>query len=285
MALTIQDSRNIVNTVIVGKDQENFTSVQLDHAIQAALNEAVAFCPGLTRTMDESLSCSADVAQLDLDTITGFDPMKVLRAEVAYPDKGTIESSGTYAELDLVQGTDNLYYVSKVYHTSSSSTLPPNNTYWSRVSWKGGFELEILDYDYVASQLNDSVDGEYNVYEKVESDSGRPKYLGWKTSTACILYPVPQTTWGVRLFFDEPSTDWTPGASGTTTALSLNIPETHLYPILWWGAPAYLQYSSGFGQQYAQQMRQKFEQHLIATRGRVGIDAAGISIDEERELI
>jgi hypothetical protein len=271
MATTIDNARTIVREAGRNATDTNvYSNSEVDRAIQSACNEFVR----RTNCSDTSgtLTLTADTSEVDVSSLTTFNPDQVYRIEIAYVDQGTWAQDSTYAVNDVVKGDgspDSYFYRCIEAHTDSSGDKePPNTTYWTQVAWKGGWKAEHVDYSDVAYELNrdfDSIDADVSVIQKLHE--GRPKMVGFKDDSTAYVYPVPRAAWTMRVFYRKPFIAW--DAGGMTTD-SLNIDDSYILPVLRCGAVAELHASEPENVGFVQQKRAIFEAHVRRIAGDVG---------------
>jgi len=203
----------------------------LDRGIMSALdylNRA-----DLLRTTT-AVTATANNAELDISSITGIRPGRIWRVSVGYDDQGTWATATSYTQNDLVQGDgdpDSLYYVARSDHTSSGSNEPGSSggsAVWERVYWTGGTPVKRTDFAAVASALNNC------------GGTGRPTKYAVKDSTTLLLYPVPDLAYPINVTARSGGySGWVPG---TKENIDISYDDELLRPVLWWAAPAFIEY-------------------------------------------
>lgn len=216
-------ARKLVNSSLGGmicRDVE-----KLDNGIKVALERLIRVA-SVTRNLDTA-TLSADVATVDLSSITGFDQGQILRMQTGYEDKGTWAVGTAYVKNDLVRGDgdpDAYYYKCRLANTGNE---PPNSTYWEKVYWGGGFPIQNSDYGHVAMMLDKN------------GQTGRPEMIGFSDRDNAIVWPVPDINYTLSIWHAGPLIEW---ESGTSDLVTLNVEERYLKEGLWWGAAAVIGY-------------------------------------------
>lgn len=279
---TLANARTIVRSAGKIADTSVYDNECVDDGIQAAGDEYARKTRAI-RAVDETLSLTSAISQLSLSGITNFNPERLTRVEITYPDMGVWAVGSAYAVNDMVIGDgdpDAYYYRVTGSHTSAASAEPPNTLYWTKLQWKSGFDVTHTDYDRVAAFLNER-GADPSVYSSVDSvDTGRPRYCGFRDDTTAFFWPVPNANYGVRLTFWQNFTRLSTGGSGTET---LNIPTEDLYAVLWWGALHYITFRDP-RMSWNEQAKSRWDAFLSHRMGTVGIDS-GVFVKNEAQYI
>lgn len=67
------------------------------------------------------------------------------------------------------------------------------------------------------------------------AESGKPRYMGFRSRTEGIFYPTPDDAYSLNINYWLPFTSWTAG-TGSPGSVTLNIPQRFMYQVLWYGA-------------------------------------------------
>jgi len=67
---------------------------------------------------------------------------------------------------------------------------------------------------------------------------GQPRVIGFETSTTGRVGPIPNADYTLRITYAPPFTSWAPGSS---TSVTLNLPDDIMQLVIRWGAVSFLQ--------------------------------------------
>ena len=234
--MLLAEARERIRQSMFG-NANTFDALTIDRALLMAGNEFVR----RTRctTTQDTVTVTDNDPEVDLSPLADFRPERMTRIEIAYNDRGTWATSTAYSVNDLVQGDgspDTLLYRCVSAHTSDGTNEPPNDTYWAQVQWKRGPEVSVSDYDSIADMLSGR---SYVALPSIAvTTPGQPRSIGFLTSGTAYVYPVPDAAYILSVIYYQPFTDW---QLGTEMAVTLNIPDEYINPVLFYGAPALLE--------------------------------------------
>lgn len=247
--LTLTDVRAIVRSSLHVSVQ-TYSDSEVDRAVKAAFNELITET-SLSRTSG-TITLTANDATVDVSTITLFRPERIVRAQIVYNDRSTWLTATAYAVNDLVRGDgspDSLLYVAHTAHTSSASNEPGGSSTtdnWTRVNWKGGFQVQIKDYDFVASLLDGEPTEMPIVQATIETgpatESARPFCIAFFDSDTAFVYPVPDIAYKLEIIYKQALETWTDGASGGSVTFA-SIDNEFISQAAWLGPLTYLETS------------------------------------------
>lgn len=273
-----------------------FSPTDIDYAIQAALNEldldsyfSLVYTDTVTLTVhNPEVTISGMLPSGVSDVITeGIRPERVIRVELAYTDEGTWASATSYQVNDLVKGDgdpDSYFYVCTTANTSDADNQPGTDggsAYWSRVMWKHGDLLTMVNRDTVARWLGDSpIAQPYLPVNFIAitniAESGKPTHCAFLTQDTLLVWPPPDDTYKLRMLLQYPLTEWEPGQSGT---LEVAVPNNILLPAIdgmcYWLDPLHPQ--SGL-------WRLRFDVHIKKAAGLTIVDAGPSTRDPRAYL-
>ena len=236
--MKVAEARKFLLTT-VRNDGTSYHNDELDNALLTAGHELVRAAPTVSKT-STTLTVTANVAEIDLSSVTDFKADRFLTAEIGYNDRTTWLTATAYVVNDMVQGDgtpDNKFYFCTEDHTSDSANEPgaSTSTVWSQIDWTGGFQLKRCTYLTVAQLLSRQA-GNYYGYYPISQDhlprnnAPRPSQIGFRDDDTAYLWDVPEAAWKLTLY-------WTQPFSLTTT---INISDEYLHPMITWGAAAVL---------------------------------------------
>jgi len=278
--MQVSEMRTRLATALQRGDQ-SYSSTDLDYYLQMAFHDL-----DIKARVDRAIgtvTMLVDNPQVDLSTIAGFDPNRIVRCEIAYTDQGTWSgASVAYVVGDLVKGDgdpDSYFYAATTAHTSSASNEPGTEggrSVWELRNWKRGNVIELKTYETVARLLGDSdnrVLDPLNPYVRdANVQRGKPTSVGVLNRQYAFLYPVPTSAWKMDVIQDEPVTEWIAGVEDPDIDLPLSVLLAVIDP----GAASKAEPSTGDGQRRAEMWRELKD----AIRGRL-IVAEGVGVKDE----
>ena len=230
-SVTLEEARDVVrNAARTSANASDDTRV--DYAIRYVLQDLLRHAK-VTGTVG-TVAITGSSAVSDYSGLTLFNASRLRRVGIANVDTGTWGTGNSYAVDALTQGDgspDSMYYVCTSAHTSTSTTEPPNTSYWSPVAWPQEYKCERADYSEVAARLNSESGG-----------SDRPRIVAVRPDDETqnfYWWPVSPTDKIANVYYDEELTSWSPGTTNPESIV-LNIPKEYIDGALWSGAAAVL---------------------------------------------
>lgn len=275
----------------------SFTPTEVDYAIQLALQEldldayfSLVYTDLATMTINNpEVSIAALLPDVATAVNTGIRPERVMRAELAFNDRGTWSAASvSYAVNDLVTGDgspDSYFYECVEAHTSSASNQPGDSggdDYWSRRQWKHGDVLDLLNRDAVARMLGDRpifrpyLPLDFVFAPDPAGSPGKPRIGAFLTQDIFLVWPPPDVAYRLRFLIQYPVTEWEPGESD---AVTLEVPDNILVPAID-GMCYYLDDTH----KLAAFWKQRFEQHVRKAQGMTIVDAGAPTRDRSAYL-
>lgn len=197
--------------------------------------------------------------------LTDFRAERLVQARLLYVNAGTWTTATAYTVNQMVVGDgtpDSYRYLCRTAHTSSGGNEPPNTTYWTRLVWAGGVQMEVVAHHNISEWLD-------RYQPRLDSEapvaSERPRYVAFRTQTTGNVWPVPDTAYSLEL-------EYIPAFTSVKTGdAELAIPDEYLRSVLQWGVPAALQHTEP-EMRYANSSWQKYEALVARSRGHGGFE-------------
>lgn len=273
--MLVSEMRTRLRSAVL-RGSTSYSDAEIDYALQSALQD-LDLSARVQREVGQ-VTMTVNNPQVDLSSICGFRPDRMVRAETAFTFKGAWTAGTSYSPVDMVsQVTPGPgFYVCTVANTASSGNQPGTsggNGYWEYRAWKRGDKIELETYETVAAKLGDS-DWRYfdwsNLYWLNQGMimRGRPIALGMLDQNIGYLFPVPINPWKLAIIQESPIDEWVAGQANP----DIELPQTVLLPLIDLGAAAALEPATSDGEVRAR----KWEVVKGRLRGKV-IIANGIA--------
>lgn len=137
----------------------------------------------------------------------------------------------------------------EVRHPTTSTVYPAKQVSYKKVR---------------TDRLNGVERGPWYPYTNSADQIGIPNEFAWRDAANAIVAPLPGVAWEVLLTYWEPFTSWTIG-TGSSSSVTLNIPDDVIQPVLHNGVRAYFNMAESPAS--ASLDRSLFEKHISECRG------------------
>jgi hypothetical protein len=211
----------------------SYDKKDIESALIPAAMELLEEIPVLV-VSNGAVTCTADNAELDFSSVTGFSAEAIKQVEIGYTKSTWATATAYTADLNLVTGDgspDSKLYLCTTSHTSGASTEPPGSN-WTQVLSNQGTRVNRKSYQDIMGKIR-------NLGTTVD----RPQEIGWENENTAFLWPAPDLAYPVDIIYEatldnvnfDPDTD-----VGTLEVIDVTIPDRYVTPLAWWGIPAVL---------------------------------------------
>lgn len=242
--MTVGEFRDTVRLALL---TEGFDTSDIDRTLRFLVSSLHRDGHDISRR-DSTITCTPFDNEMDLSSISGFIPSRVLIAEVGYNNRGVWNASlGSIAINDLVQGDgvlDRYFYVATAAHTASAGNRPPDGGVWTRVRHRRGTPLLIRTYDEVQDPPRERGWSYRGSIDRWCGTQDRPQIIGFGPShTSAVLWPTPEVAYPIRFVLRGELNAWTiGGVDAGTLATVINVDGDYLEPVAHLGVPAILEW-------------------------------------------
>lgn len=262
----------VLSRVIRG--ETTFDDEAVDYAIQAALHE-MSLTAYFSTSVTDAVTFEANNPELDVSTLN-LRPESIIRAELAFTDRGTWASGTSYNVNDLVQGDgnpDSKFYVCSTANTAAAGNEPGTSggdSFWTARIWQRGDKIRLLDRETIGRIMGDRaylrpfVPDDYWFAQGPDDATGMPCVGGFWTVDLFYAYPVPDAAYKMVFLIRQPVDEW---MAGTANATTIDVPNKVLLPAIegmaWYLDPNH---------EKAPMWRQLFDRHIARVDGSTLVD-------------
>ena len=270
MALTLANCRELLDAVVQrAGNSGTYTNTEKDMALQTALDWANV--EGWLRRETTDLTINKNDRVVDFSGVTNWDASQFVDARISKTQATLNTSGGTNWTQTADAGASNEYY----YRSSASADpglIEPDIVWRSdAIATKGtvgslsasewgwgdsasdalGYDTVYIhnsgvdpdssatglwEYSYLRHQVSLRDADDIRALYKDEGDGlERPRYIGFDTDPTAQVWPAADSLYALRVRYRAPITDFD---IGTGSAVTFDVPESHLRPIIVWGASA-----------------------------------------------